>query len=703
MRSERRVAFGIASVGAVLISAGGLAYLAAVSYRADRGIVAAKVDEHRRVARSAAAVIEGQVQGALDATVAVFAAEEGLPSEKALRELAAGSPLAARPFRIGIRGQLWVPDLAPLAQPVDPFLDLRERRPQPSGERAALLERARQAELGSCSPETGACQASPAQLRLARRLYLRLARSPETAPPALLALARLDRRAGDRAAAAARYRELRDRFGHDRDIDGISYALWADLGLAELRDTPAAFLALLAQVLERRYTAPETFLSVVAGELENRLEELDLAEAERGELTRLSARLARARAAYRSAVADAARAAATLGGDLTSIAETAGDLPRARPDASDFGRVLVYRRVESRAVVGIQLEPEMFKATAAELSRELGAVAEGAEIAVHPLGRPPAMSEPHRELATAAVGALLPNLAVSLIQPSRFPDPLDAIVRDRSQRHLLFSIALGALLIVGLVATIRGAARARELARLRSDFVSTVSHELKTPLTSIRMFAEMLQQDVAGSDSEREARYQDIIVKESERLGLLIANLLDYSQIERGVRRYSMAALDAGDLAADAIDTFRRLAEGENREVTLETGAGPLRVHADRESLIQSLLNLLGNAAKYSAPDQPIDVRVEAAGGDRVAISVTDRGPGVAKIEQRRIFNEFYRAPEARRSGVEGTGLGLALVKRHVEALGGDIRVESEPGQGATFVILLPRAVGDDATAGVIS
>jgi signal transduction histidine kinase len=244
-------------------------------------------------------------------------------------------------------------------------------------------------------------------------------------------------------------------------------------------------------------------------------------------------------------------------------------------------------------------------------------------------------------LATASIGPLAPNLAVSLVQSRAFADPLDEIVRDRSRRHLIFSLGLGALLVLGLVATIRGAARERELAKLKSDFVSTVSHELKTPLTSIRMFAEMLQQKVAGADRQREAHYHDIIVKESERLGLLIANLLDYSQVERGVRRYALAELDAAEVANDAVSTFRRLAEGEGREVAVDIDDGDHRVRADRESLIQSLLNLLGNAAKYSAPDQPIDVRVEATGGDRVAISVTDRGPGVAKIEQRRIFNEF--------------------------------------------------------------
>jgi len=125
--------------------------------------------------------------------------------------------------------------------------------------------------------------------------------------------------------------------------------------------------------------------------------------------------------------------------------------------------------------------------------------------------------------------------------------------------------------VLGLFATIRGAAKERELARLKSDFVSTVSHELKTPLTSIRMFAEMLQQGVAGEDRDRERRYHDIIVKESERLGLLIANLLDYAQIERGTRRYNRKLEPAGQLAQEAVTTFARLREGEGQAVELSS------------------------------------------------------------------------------------------------------------------------------------
>jgi signal transduction histidine kinase len=246
--------------------------------------------------------------------------------------------------------------------------------------------------------------------------------------------------------------------------------------------------------------------------------------------------------------------------------------------------------------------------------------------------------------------------------------------------------------------TIRGAARARELAQLKSDFVSTVSHELKTPLTSIRMFAEMLEQGVAQGDPAKLARYHGVIVQESQRLGLLIANLLDYAQIEKGTRRYAPTRQGIGQLARHAVTTFETLRDPGSdgfHPLAVEVSPEAMRaeVEVERDVVVGAMLNLLANAAKYGGKAQPIEVRVDADA--RAAwIGVRDHGPGIPAAEQARIFREFYRAPEAYRSGVEGTGLGLALVKRHIEALGGAVEVASAVGDGATFTIRLPRLAG---------
>jgi signal transduction histidine kinase len=326
-------------------------------------------------------------------------------------------------------------------------------------------------------------------------------------------------------------------------------------------------------------------------------------------------------------------------------------------------------------------------------ARRLAAIAPTARARILPVGRSP---DPSLRTLTEVPIAVLPHLTLAAVNPINDPDPLDDVIASRSRRHVILTSALAMILMIGLLATIRGAARERELARLKSDFVSTVSHELKTPLTSIRMFAEMLQQGVAAGDVERTARYHGVIVKESQRLGLLIANLLDYAQIERGTRRYTPRREVVADIARTAVDTFGTLiaAEPDTHSPAIEIEVAPdaadAAVMVDRDVIVQALLNLLANAAKYGN-NTPITLSVAAADG-RAAIAVTDRGPGIPASEHDRIFREFYRAPAAYSSGVEGTGLGLALVKRHVEAQGGEVDVTSTPGR-TTFTIRLPLTV----------
>jgi two-component system phosphate regulon sensor histidine kinase PhoR len=208
----------------------------------------------------------------------------------------------------------------------------------------------------------------------------------------------------------------------------------------------------------------------------------------------------------------------------------------------------------------------------------------------------------------------------------------------------------------------------------------------------------MLEQGVAQGDAAKMARYHGVIVQESQRLGHLIANLLDYAQIERGTRRYAPSRQNIGQVARHAVSTFEILqdpAEGERKrrnpiEVDVSSEAVRADVEVDRDVVVQAVLNLLANAAKYGGADKPIEVAVDA-NATTAWIAVRDRGPGIAAVEQARIFREFYRTPEAYRSNVEGTGLGLALVKRHIEALGGTVEVASVVGEGATFTIRFPR------------
>ncbi|HET9626879.1 MAG TPA: HAMP domain-containing sensor histidine kinase [Kofleriaceae bacterium] len=352
-------------------------------------------------------------------------------------------------------------------------------------------------------------------------------------------------------------------------------------------------------------------------------------------------------------------------------------------------------------MIGFAVDPPMLEAAVdAAARREVASVASRARVVVLPTGATPGPGV--RTIQQVPLAAALPQLSVAIVNPLADPDPLDAVIRERSRRHVLYTSALALALGVGLLVTIRGAARARELARLKSDFVSTVSHELKTPLTSIRMFAEMLEQGVAKGDPAKMARYHGVIVQESQRLGLLIANLLDYAQIEKGTRRYAPVRQSIAELARHAAATFETLRDPEPGGA--DGGRNPLAIavsdeamHADvevdRDVAVGAVLNLLANAAKYGGATQPIAIAVDAD-ARAASIAVRDRGPGIPPAEQARIFREFYRAPEAYRSGVEGTGLGLALVKRHIEALGGTVEVASVVGEGATFTIRLPRAAG---------
>jgi len=305
------------------------------------------------------------------------------------------------------------------------------------------------------------------------------------------------------------------------------------------------------------------------------------------------------------------------------------------------------------------------------------------------VGEVPQRRAGQRLLHTSALDQPLNHWTLATYLPET--DPMELLERRGGLRRLGLVVGLILALSVGLVLTYRGVRRESELAQLKSDFASNVSHELKTPLTSIRMYAEMLDHGIASTPDDRR-RYQRVIIRESERLGRLIANVLDFSRVERGTRRYELRAEDPFNLTAEAVETFRRLAEGEQISVELSGDEAALPpVTADREAAVQSILNLLSNAAKYS-PDRPqIEVALLARDGE-VGVEVRDHGIGIPQSEQKRIFDDFYRAPHSRRIGVEGTGLGLALVRRHMKACGGRVELESEQGKGSCFTLWFPRA-----------
>jgi signal transduction histidine kinase len=679
----RRAWIYVLSIAALLVPAGGIAYLGAVSYRDERGAVSAQHARQRAAALALAARIDQAIERALDeASRAVDerAAAPGPGGAAAQRPLA--PPLGQHWFYIDAARRLVVPRGAPAPAlagnleraPCAPGLAIDacfaqlERR----AVHVARLGAALRAEARGAWPE-------------ARRRFLTAVQEAETAPAALAGLARVSLRAGDAPRAAAALAELEDRHG-ERAIGLVPVPLVAATLRAQASG-PAALLQVAEAVLADRYALdPGLRLGAVLG-LRQRVGER-IPPAVAGRWAAIDERVAALRAE--------ARAAAGLADDLAEVVRAAGPAWRGRPAVHEPRRTLVFRRRADGGVVGIAVDGPLLEQAAGAPPAKLAVRAQPRVLLAGEVPEPAL-----RTVAQVPLGAALPHLSLAIVNPTADPDPLDEVIRARSRQHVIYTSALAIALGLGLLATIRGAARARELARLKSDFVSTVSHELKTPLTSIRMFAEMLEQGVAQGDPQRQARYHGVIVQESQRLGLLIANLLDYAQIERGTRRYAPSPQAIGALARHAVETFEslRLPAGAARNalvVAVSPAAMSAEVIVDRDVVVQAVLNLLANAAKYGGSERPIEVTADA--DERVAwIAVRDHGPGIPPSEQRRIFRELYRAPEAYRSGVEGTGLGLALVKRHIEAQGGTVDVASVVGAGATFTIRVPRAAAGAA------
>jgi signal transduction histidine kinase len=226
------------------------------------------------------------------------------------------------------------------------------------------------------------------------------------------------------------------------------------------------------------------------------------------------------------------------------------------------------------------------------------------------------------------------------------------------------------------------------MARMRSQFVSSVSHELKTPLTAIRMFAETLRLGRA-KDPATQAEYLDTIVNESERLTRLLNNVLDFSKIEQGQRTYHPAPASLPEIlraAARAME-YPLKQQGFDLDVRIDEGLPQVRV--DRDAIEQAVLNLLSNAMKYSGESRTIGLEVRRE-GDSAVIQVIDKGVGIEPKDQAHIFEDFYRVPTHENQSLPGTGLGLSLVAHIAKAHGGSVRVDSAPGRGSTFSIILP-------------
>jgi two-component system phosphate regulon sensor histidine kinase PhoR len=255
--------------------------------------------------------------------------------------------------------------------------------------------------------------------------------------------------------------------------------------------------------------------------------------------------------------------------------------------------------------------------------------------------------------------------------------------------NLGLSLLLAAVVAGGVLFALRAASREMRLSQMKSDFVSNVSHELRTPLASIRVFGELLRLGRADSP-EKVREYGEYIETESRRLTGLINNILDLARIESGRKSYDFAAVRLEEVVEETLRTFRVSLSQSGFRIDYRPPAEPLpQLSLDAAAIAQSLGNLLDNAVKYSGEARDIEVGVRRD-GDRAVIWVKDQGIGIPRGEQEKIFDRFHRVASGLVHDIKGSGLGLAIVRHNIEAHGGRVELESRPGQGSTFSIVLP-------------
>jgi signal transduction histidine kinase len=255
---------------------------------------------------------------------------------------------------------------------------------------------------------------------------------------------------------------------------------------------------------------------------------------------------------------------------------------------------------------------------------------------------------------------------------------------------LLLAIGVGSWLIVSSLNS------ELKLARQKTDFVSNVSHELKTPLTSIRMFSELLAEGRVA-DSAKQKSYLNIITAEAARLTRLINNVLDFSRMESGEKKYNFAPCDLTEVVRSTAETFRPHLEANGFKFDCELPAAPIPIRGDADALSQIIVNLLSNAEKYSNGGKEIILQLAQKQSPlpHAEIKILDRGSGVPRGCEEKVFEKFYRAHDSLSSGVQGSGLGLTIARQIARAHGGDVVCEPRDGGGSCFALRLPISTTD--------
>jgi signal transduction histidine kinase len=360
----------------------------------------------------------------------------------------------------------------------------------------------------------------------------------------------------------------------------------------------------------------------------------------------------------------------------------------------DDGRVFVFRRIMIEGRIyrqGFVLQTDLFLSHLARTYFSTQPMAGFARLRLRALDH-------GRELQAVEAGAAAPQPRISLART--FPPPFGFVQATLASERIPPSAGRGTLnlalavlagvVVLGLLAIYHSTWRVLDFSERQSRFVAAVTHELKTPLTNIRMYIEMLEQGMA-QDPEREQEYFRVLQSEGARLTRLITNVLELARLEKSHRRPNVQAGAFTEVLAEVDRLMQTALQQAGFRLDTENAlTAPFRY--DREIMVQVLINLIENSLKFgrSAPTRQIRVRAYES-GERVRIEVADTGPGIPAGDLKKIFNDFHRAGNALTSAAGGTGIGLALVRRVVTLLGGRVSAANNPGSGCTIRIELPR------------
>lgn len=380
--------------------------------------------------------------------------------------------------------------------------------------------------------------------------------------------------------------------------------------------------------------------------------------------------------------------------------ETSGTLARFLEDKL---RIMVwYRPHEGSMVYGAQilqsglvnnLRPLL---QASDIKKNDTAISSGVDYSLAILddrGKPVALSRPgfsgdwKHPFAATEIGEALPHWEAALYLTD---------LKQLHQSAATLQLVLGLIVAVLVAAILLGGwlmasdvRRQMRLAKQQTDFVSNVSHELKTPLTAIRMFADMLSEGRV-EERERQNKYLRIISAESARLTRLINNVLDFARMERGAPAPERRPCDLVEIAREVVITCQPHLDAANVKLSLEIDAQELPVTGDPDALAQIILNLISNAEKYGGHEAVVRVSQQNGFG---CVDVLDRGAGIPPKKREVIFQPFHRLDDSLASGVTGSGLGLTLARRTAQAHGGNVTYSPRPGGGSCFTLTLPLSV----------